>query len=330
MTRLTRFRFALLLLGLVAGCTPDRSLPRIRVSFSPHPSWGPLMIAQAEGHFRDEGLDVEMVPAMRSEETLIALVAGDIDVRPGPLNTAFLSAIHRGAPIRIVAGMGTLPPDGCTYFGITLRPGIDPAMQDAVRRIRVSRDGASRFLTTRMLAARGLSLDSFETVRLPEGAEIPAMASGAIDAVAGTEPSLTLLGRSGSLWLSAQDAVPDFQWGVIGFGERLLTREPELGRRFLRAYLRGVARIREGKTERNLAILADATGIPADLVREACWPEFTAEARVNWTSVAAFQAWAVKEGLMEDTIARSAAIDTLPLASVAGGRGVGVPITRVR
>jgi len=276
------------------------------------------MIAQAEGYFRDEGLDVEMVPAMRSEETLVALVSGDLDVRPGPLNTAFLSAIRQGAPIRIVAGMGTLSPHGCTYFGITVRPGLDPSDPTAVQRIRVSQDGVSRYLTERMLARRGLSLSDVETVRLPEGAEIAAMQSAAIDAVAGTEPSLTRLTRSGALWLSAQEAVPDFQWGVLGFGERLLIREPELGRRFLRAYLRGVTRIREGKTDRNVAIISESTGVPADLVRDACWPEFTAEARVHWESVSAFQGWAVQAGLMEDTVSRAAALDTLPLAAVAG------------
>lgn len=308
----------------VLACGPDPGRPHLRVSFSPHPSWGPLMVAQAEGYFRDEGLDVEMVRAMRSEETLVALVSGDIDVRPGPLNTAFLSAIRQGAPIRIAAGMGALPPDGCTYFGITVRAGLDPGTPGAVRRIRVSNDGISRYLTTRMLALHGLSLNAFETVRLPEGTEIPAMASGAIDAVAGTEPSLTLLGRSGRLWLSAQDAVPGFQWGVIGLGERLLVREPELGVRFLRAYLRGVARLRDGKTRRNVAIIAEATGIPADLVQQACWPVFTAGADVNWGSVEAFQAWAV-EGLMEGTVSRAEAIDLRPLAAALAAREAGSP-----
>lgn len=68
----------------------------MRVSFEPHLIWGPLMIAEAEGFFRDEGLDVDLVRAMQVEETLVALVTGDIDVRPGPLHAAFLSAVAQG------------------------------------------------------------------------------------------------------------------------------------------------------------------------------------------------------------------------------------------
>ena len=79
---------------------------KLRVALSLHPSWGPLMIAQEEGFFKAEGLDVEFVTTMRPEESLAALVTGDLDVLPGPIHAGFLSAIAQGAKVRLVAGQG--------------------------------------------------------------------------------------------------------------------------------------------------------------------------------------------------------------------------------
>jgi len=252
--------------GLAAGC--DRAtgrgekdgLRRLRVSFSEHISFAPLMIAQAEGYFRDEGLDVEFVATMRPEEALVALITGDIDVRPGALHAGFLSAIARGAPIRIAAGLGVLAREGCTYFGIALRPGLDPAGTPVIRRVRASQDGVTRYVVSRMLEMRGVTLNTLETVRLPEPVMVSALQSGAIDAGAASEPVLSRMAAVGHLWISGQDAVPDFQWGVIMFGERLLVRERETAHRFIRAYQRGVTQYRLGKTDRNVAIIAEGTG----------------------------------------------------------------------
>lgn len=304
------------LVGAAFGCGGPaagdvRALEKVRVSYSRHISWGPLLIAQAEGFFRDEGLDVEFVTALRPEESLVALVTGDIDVRPGPLHAGFLSSIAQGAPIRIVAGMGTLAPGACTYYGIVLRPGLDTTGTPRIRRMRASQDGASRYVVSSMLSRRGVELAAIETVRLPEAVFAMTLESGAIDAVAASEPILSRLREIGPLWLSGQDALPDFQWGVIAFGERLLARERGTGARFLRAYQRGVAQYREGKTDRNVAIIAEATGETPGRMRESCWPAFSSDSHVNWASIADFQTWANDEGLMEYTLSLAQAVDTL-------------------
>lgn len=305
----------LLLPVLALGCRGQdqkagSELRKVRVAFSPHLSWGPLMIAQAEGFFREEGVEVEFLPVMRTEESLVALATGDIDVRGGPLLAGFLSAVAQGAKIRITAGQGYLDPKGCTYFGIVLRPGLDTAGKPRIKRMRVSQDGMSRYMASRMLAKHGVSLNAIETNRLPESMVAMSLESGAIDAVATSEPVLSRMAKIGKLWLSGQDALPDFQWGVLAFSERLLVRDRDTGIRFLRGYNRGVARFQEGKTERNVAIIAKATGENPEIIREACWPTFRLDSRINWESIAEFQAWANVEGLMERTVSRDQVWDS--------------------
>jgi ABC-type nitrate/sulfonate/bicarbonate transport system substrate-binding protein len=293
--------------GHAAGATP---LTTVRVAYSPYVSWGPLVIAEREGYFRDEGIAIEFVSALHSEESLVALATGDLDVRPGPLSAGFLSAIAQGAPIRIVAGMGYLPRESCTYFGIVVRRGLDTAGSSAITRMRTSQDGWTRFLVSRMLAQRAVKLSTIETLRLPAPVMVSSLESGAIDAVAASEPTLSRVADVGTRWLSAQESSPDFPWGVIAFGERLLQRDRALGVLFLRAYRRGMAQYQQGKTERNVALIATSTGDTPESTRNVCWPAFRPDARVDWSGIDAFQRWARTEGLMERSVTQSQAWDS--------------------
>ena len=127
---------------------------------------------------------------------------------------------------------------------------------------------------------------------------------GALDGLAVTEPTLTRLSKVGRVWTRGEEAAPGLQWGLITFGERLLTKDRELGVRFIRAYNRGVQQYRQGKTPRNVAIISKATEESEDIIREACWLTFRAGSEINWESLAQFQRWANAEGLMEHVLSR--------------------------
>jgi NitT/TauT family transport system substrate-binding protein len=309
-----------ILIASLACARPDsqpakHEMRKVRVSFSPLLSWGPLMIANAEGFFRDEGLEVEFVSTLSSQEELVALVTGDIDVMPGPTHAGFLSAIAQGATIRIVAGQGYLARDGCTYYGIVRRRNPGPA--SSIKRVRASQDGLTGFVTSRMLESEDIEMTRLDVMKLPDPVLSQSLESGSIDAVAASEPTLTRLKTSvGSLWLSAEKTLPDFQWGTIAFGERLLYRDRETGARFLRAYRRGVVQYEQGKTDRNVAIISRETGETPALARAACWLPFRADLRVNWESIQAFQAWANKEGIMEHTLSLDQAMDSSFLSEI--------------
>ena len=206
---------------------------------------------------------------------------------------------------------------GCSYFGIVLRPGLDTAGTPAIRSLRTSLDGSTRYVVSRMMEKRGIPLDKIETSRLEDHLVAIALENGSLDAAAITGTGLTRLARVGTLWLTAEDVVPGYQWSVLAFGERLLVRERDTGLRFLRAFHRGVAQYRQGKTERNVAILAEGTGQTPEVVRETCWPEFTADSRVNWASIDEFQQWAKAEGFMDAIVPADMALDSTLVAETA-------------
>jgi len=286
---------------------PDarRELPKVRLSVSHLLNWAPIMIAKDEGFFHDEGVDVEFVNQLTSQEDLVALLSGDLDVLSGPTRGSFFSAISQGAKIKIVAGAGFLARDGCTFYGIVRRPD-----RPTVKRLRASREGLSRFITSRMLERVGIDINTLNVMRVPDPVAVRSLEKGSIDAIAAAEPLLTRMKSIGPVWLAAEKIVPDFQFSTITFGERLLYKDRDTGARFLRAYNRGVAQYLEGKTERNVAIIAKATGEAPDLIRRACWLPMRSDLSVNWQSLEEFQTWAKKEGLIQHILTRDQVIDS--------------------
>ncbi|MEZ4640610.1 MAG: ABC transporter substrate-binding protein [Caldilineaceae bacterium] len=104
------FVAVLLLVLLIGGCAmptlPDtgsvaEAKTPLRVTIFPYLSFSPLYIAQEEGYFSAEGLDVEFVRFQRNSESLTALLRGEVDV--DSIFTVGLHSTPLPAPARMSA-----------------------------------------------------------------------------------------------------------------------------------------------------------------------------------------------------------------------------------
>ena len=306
MSRRTQVIAALLSAAVLGGCrdaVPEGTpvLRTVKVTRNSHLTSAPLLLAEDAGYFAAEGLKIEFVDMNRGEEALIAMLGGEVDVLQGPLHPGLLTAVARGGEIRIVAGLSILSPD-CTYHAIVLRPGLTPeAALRGIRRLDASRDGSTRYLAGRMLATRGIDIDTLNTIRLPQEVIGHSLGNGSVDAASMSEPLVTRIGRMGTVWLRSHEATPGFQWSVMSFGKRLLREDPEAGVRFVTAYRRGVALFREGKTPENLERLERLTQEDREILKASCWPFFPADLRPNMASVLEYQQWALEHDYLDET-----------------------------
>jgi len=96
----------------------------VTVTLPPFLSYAPLIIADAEGFFAEQAIEVEFLRVNNAPELLPSLVQGDLDVFAGALAPGFLNLVSGGERVRIVADKGHLPPDSCTYFAVMARPEV--------------------------------------------------------------------------------------------------------------------------------------------------------------------------------------------------------------
>jgi ABC-type nitrate/sulfonate/bicarbonate transport system substrate-binding protein len=127
------------------------------------------------------------------------------------------------------------------------------------------------------------------------------MVSGKLDVVSMSEPWRTRLKLAGGgvVWKEGSEVVPGMQWSFVAFGPTLLQENPELGRRFMAAYVKGIQAYRRGKTDRNIEILMKHTGLDRETVTEASWPRVSRDAAINVEAFMAFQRWAAERDYVD-------------------------------
>jgi NitT/TauT family transport system substrate-binding protein len=309
--------YIVLALGLLLqGCAFSES-PRdqpepvtLKVLVQPYLSYAPFFIAQEEGFFAEQAIQIEFIQMSEAVEAVPALTQGTLDVAAGLIWPSHLNAMARGAHIKIVADKGYIGPQDCSYTTIMVRPALiengelESPAQLRGRQVVLNPASFTGYYLDTLLSAVGLALDDIEIADVPVPARPEALEKGSVDGVIVSEPWVTRIsqGGQGVIWMPAQQVIPDSQVGAIFYGPTLLDKNPDAGKRFMIAYLKAIQQYNRGKTERNLEILAKYTKLDQELLNQACWPTLHSDGRVNVQSVLDFQAWAVKRDLLDNPV----------------------------
>ncbi len=303
----------LLLLGCsvpLAGKKPAQPVA-LKVVTQPYLGYAPYFIAREEGYFAEQGLQVEFVNVTAGSDTIAPVIQGNVDAAGSSVNAALFNAIAQGADLRIVAGRSYLPADGCTYSGFVARRQLVESGELASlpqlkgrHMVRQQEGAVEDYRLQKLLDLAGLSTADLELVDVPSAALLDAFEKGTIDVAGTTEPWITRLVAGGHavLWQPAQTLMPDFQIALTIYGPNLLKKDPDAGRRFAVALLEGIAQYNQGKTERNMEIVARYTELDKDTLNKACWPAVQSDGTINAQSLVDFEDWAVANGYLDKAV----------------------------
>jgi NitT/TauT family transport system substrate-binding protein len=289
----------------------DGAADLVKVVSLPFITFAPFYIGVEEGYFADQGIDVEIVDMRVQEEILPALASGQVDVTSGLVSAGMFNAIARGANVKITADKGVVDPEGCINWSIAGRSELiengelEDVAQIAGRTVNIVPATWLEYYLAKVLETGGLTLDDIEKVNLSSWSMPDALAQGSIDLAVNSEPWVTRFNAAGHfpVFQLPQEILPDDSGAVILFGPKLLDENRDLGVRFMTAYLRAVRQYQEGKTARNLEIIADFSELEPELLEEMCWPAIRTTGEVNTDSALAFEEWAVARGYQDSVVA---------------------------
>jgi NitT/TauT family transport system substrate-binding protein len=208
----------------------------------------PFVLAFERGYFAAEGLDVEFVPFGSSTDALAAVATGELDAMPSGINPALFNMFARGVPVQIVAS-GSRVGQGYDWYGLLVRNDhLDSGEYKGPRDLRGMKVGipapyvSSHYMLKVLLEKNGLSLADVESVPVGLADGVPAIANGAIDALASIEPFLATSERQGygKRVIGAVDIVPDFPGGLVLLSPGLPERNRLAADGLILAWLRGV------------------------------------------------------------------------------------------
>jgi NitT/TauT family transport system substrate-binding protein len=286
-------------------------MAKLRVLMLPFLSQASFFIAEEEGLFAEQRLQIEYIRMSDSAMAIPALARGDLDVIGSILRISQFNAISREGKIKFVAGKGYLDPTGCsTYSTFIARRSLietgelkNPAQLKG-KRVEISPGSLEAYYLDKLLNTAGLTLADVKTTDIPTPLINEAFEKGMVDLTVTAQPRGIQILKSGHgvLWKSVHQLLPEFQFGNILYGPSLLHHNPEVGKRFMVAHLKAVRQYNEGKTKRNLEILAKHTQLDHKLLEEVCWPAMRTNGQIHIDSLMDYQAWALKKGLLDKMV----------------------------
>jgi NitT/TauT family transport system substrate-binding protein len=303
---------AMLVVGLVASsCSsnPDSVDPpemaKVRVLVAPFLGFLPFYIGDAEGYYTEQNLEVELVPIESPNAALPAFIQGEGDVWAGSLGPNLFNAINQGGRIQIVADKGYIDPNGCPYWALVARSDLNGdngdlgLLENATVGVSTRPSISTSYFLDTLTDIGNVPDESLDLHALPNPSVAEALGDGLLDFTTATEPWITRIldAGSGEIWYTANEALPDYQIGYTVFNSRFLDEEPDVGERFMIAYLNAMRQYNEGKTEQNLDNASEATGLDRDFLERACWSAMRDDGSINTEAIDAAQEWAVSQDM---------------------------------
>lgn len=293
----------------------------VKVYIKPAMGQSPVMIAVEEGYFKEQGIDIEFVQANRSSETWLLMIGGSVDVMISAPASGLYNAAALEKNIKLVAGANYLVANNKSEtFGIRRGPGKKAGAGRLIRGLKGKKVGIpqlgsiTHYLVDQLLEDNGLSVEDVELVIVPHHSMAQSLQSGILDAGLLAEPFGSVLRKKHGgevLFVNLGDAFPDTPYIFLMYGEKLLVKDPELGVRFMKAFLKGYERYKEGKTQRNIQIIAKHTGLDEETVRTINWPEIDPRAIFKSSGVlGAYQDWLLKNNFIEKAVPVELLMDT--------------------
>jgi NitT/TauT family transport system substrate-binding protein len=317
-----------LLACLLACVSPGLAAAQtITVGATSSTSDAPIYIADKQGYFRAEGLDVKVVNFRSAADMVAPLGAGQLEAGAGSASAGLYNAVARGIAIKIVADKASSPPG---YGGTKILVRKDHVASGRYRELKdlkgmkfaMNAPGVSNTSTLNtLLKSVGLKYSDVETVDMPLPDHVAALKNKSVDASASVEPGPALAVRNGDAVVikSDDEILPNHQIAVLLYAEEFARKQSEAAKKFMRAYIRAVrfcnGALRDGRldgpnADAVIAILAEATPIKSRDIYKLITPTgMNPDGRVNKASLAYDLAFYAEQGLVKGAVNLDDAVD---------------------
>lgn len=151
-------------------------------------------IAQQEGYFAEEGLDVEIIAGASPTANIARVVSGEVDITTGSLGTMVTSSAQ-GVPITMISSNGYTSPDFATSGVLTLTSSDIESVADLEGRTVAIQGLNTGSEIPLFLAAEAAGIDpmSIERVEIASAGMETALVEGTVDAVLASAPQYNQL-----------------------------------------------------------------------------------------------------------------------------------------
>ncbi len=322
-----------LLLGASLFAPSEAAAETIKIGMLKIAGAAPFYLAKDKGYFAAEGLDADLVFFDSGSPVTVAVVSGDLDFGAVGATASFYNLAAQGS-VRIIAGLAREVPGFRTLAWVVSNraaaAGLTSFKDLAGHSVGVSQIGSGSHYSVALIAEKyGLDLKSIRILPLQSITnELSSVAGGQVDAAVITStPATAAIQRGDMKLLGYVGEQTPWQIGAVYASTKTLDQRPDMIKRFLRAFDKGMADYRaafvgpgekpiDGPTAPAvLAIISKYTGQPADRIKLAI-PDI--DSRLDVKDIMHQIAWFKSQGMVKGDIKINQVIDKRYAVAVAG------------
>lgn len=229
------------------AATPTPKPASLKLGIISSSGFAAIYLAHAKGYFKEQGIDLEIIPFRTTDELFGPLGTGQVDIIATSVSSTLLAVADRGVDFKIAAGTHATAP-GYEMAWVLLRKDLQdsgqvktPADLKGQKVSIISQGSIASQVAQMMIEKAGLKLSDVELLVLPSTDVPVALANKAIAAGLLTEPNVTAAVQKGFAvkWQPfSQFFNGKAQTGIAVFGPSLL-KDQDVGRRWMLGYLKG-------------------------------------------------------------------------------------------
>ncbi len=253
-----------------------QSNPTIRVGFWPVAAALPVFVANQKGFFKEAGLDVQVTKFAGAQQVMEGMLSGRLEGSANGVGSANL-AIGEIAQPGMIKIFCTNPSNAKYVLEEIIVPKDSPykSIADLKGKKVISGPGIQNVTIAKEILAKAGATGA-QVTELDIGQHVAALATGQVDAAYTLEPTGTVGRLNGTTRVLEAGVVAHYilgdplaPWhgGVASLTSEFITKYPEVTKRYIDAYLRGVRFVQQHSDE-SRQYLAGNTAISGALANE--------------------------------------------------------------
>jgi NitT/TauT family transport system substrate-binding protein len=213
-----------MLIALYSSVVAAQEPVKLNLGYSTWVGYGPLFIAQEEGYFKANGLDVTLTKVEDPKDRFTALAGGQLD---GLVTTLDTMSQYWKPETSYKAILGLDESSGGD--GIVVGPGIKTVADLKGKQIGVNIGSVSQFFLEYILQQNKMSDSDVTLVKMQQGDVPAALAANRIDAGVTWEPHLSKAVSNGATLLVSSKETPGLIVDILLLRDDVMKAHPEVG-----------------------------------------------------------------------------------------------------
>jgi len=306
-----RFWQIVLVFGvLLTACTPKASQQqKVRIAVLPVIDALPIYVAQQEGYFKEQGVEVEIVPVLSAPERDQLMQSGQVDsiLTEVVVNMIYNKETPQIKTVRFLRTTTVTTP----MFRILASKdsGINTVADLAGVPIAISEGTVIEYMTDRVLEKAGMAPTDIAKVAVPKISDRMAfLDSGQVQAAVMPDPLASLSIKNGARVIIDDTSYPEVSHSVLAFRIETLNQQGEAVRKVLAGIEQAVTAINGDKTRWN-GLLAELKLVPEPLLKDYVLPDYPLASVPSEEQFADAMQWAREKGLIQKDLQYADCVD---------------------